>query len=467
MSVEKIRQIAEILALMEENEKNKDWLFTQIKKNHLNLKLRRTTNSLQILSACPDEFVSKLLDILKAKNFEDIGDLSTFTKTYHWFFTDIVAGSNPTIPTNEQARKIVVLNDLIERTESFKNGKSGTVILPTGDGMAIGFSENPEMPLRLALQLHRLLNHYNENKKGKEKILIRIGIDTGPVYVLKDLNGNDNVWGPGIIMTRRVMDLAGDMNIFASSRYADDMRTLSPEYREIIHPIGDYTIKHGDVISLYNIYGEGFGNKVASKKKKIIKTHETFEQELAKKTAFLFNTIDIKLIIEDIKTMLTHHVWIWNLINVSDKPRDQIYYYLDGDVPKDFSAMNVRVYDDEENQLEISLNENKPTHKEFYVKLKSPIKPRQRNRFLKLEYDWEEPEHTFFYKIPTDCKKFSYEFFVPKGYDVKNRILKVDSELGYKFLAEPPAATNYTPQGTRITWEIKNLKAFDAYKFEW
>lgn len=464
-----LSKIAEILGLMEETEKNKEWLFRQIKKNHLKLNVKRTTNSFEILKLCPGEFLSELLKTLKAKDFDDIGDINSLTKTYHWFFTDIVAGSNPENVTKEQARKIVVLNELIERTETFKHrDPNSTVILPTGDGMAIGFSDSPEYPMRLAMQLHRGLNHYNKSKKGKEKLLLRIGIDTGPVYLIKDLTGKDNVWGPGIIMTRRVMDLAGDMNIFASSRFAEDVRTLSPEYKEIIHPIGDYSIKHGEQLHLFNIYGEGFGNKLAPKRSKLTKTHESFEQELGRKTAFLFNTIDLRLDVQDLKTMLTHHTWIWNLINISNAPRDQVYYYLDGDVPRDFPDMHVRVTDEEENELEIlSLSENKPTHKEFNAQLKKPIKPRQRNRYLKLEYDWEEPERNFFYKLPTDCKRLTYEFFIPKGFDVKNRVLKVDTELGYKWVADPAPTIKYLPEGTKISWEGKNLKAFDGYKFEW
>lgn len=464
-----LSKIAEILGLMEETEKNKEWLFQQIKKNHLKLNVKRTTNSFEILKLCPGEFLSDLLKTLKAKDFDDIGDINSLTKTYHWFFTDIVAGSNPENVTKEQARKIVVLNELIERTETFKHrDPNSTVILPTGDGMAIGFSDSPEYPMRLAMQLHRGLNHYNKSKKGKEKLLLRIGIDTGPVYLIKDLTGKDNVWGPGIIMTRRVMDLAGDMNIFASSRFAEDVRTLSPEYKEIIHPIGDYSIKHGEQLHLFNIYGEGFGNKLAPKRSKLTKTHESFEQELGRKTAFLFNTIDLRLDVQDLKTMLTHHTWIWNLINTSNAPRDQVYYYLDGDIPRDFPDMHVRVTDEEENELDIlSLSENKPTHKEFNVQLKKPIKPRQRNRYLKLEYEWEEPERNFFYKLPTDCKRLTYEFFVPKGFDVKNRVLKVDTELGYKWVADPAPIIKYLPEGTKISWEGKNLKAFDAYRFEW
>jgi len=130
--------------------------------------------------------------------------------------------------------------------------------------------------------------------------------------------------------------------------------------------------------------------------------------------------------------------------------------------------MNVRATDEEENELEISaLSENKPTRKAFTVKMKKPIKPRQRKRFVKLQYDWEEPERVFFYKIPTDCKKFTYKFTIPKGVDVKSRILKVDTELGYTWVADPPPSTKYLKEGTEITWEKTNLEKGDSYKFEW
>jgi len=402
----RIAKVAEILGLMEESQKNKEWIFQHLKNKKIKNPAKRAMNSYQILNILSDKALEELHKTLTAKDVDELTDINSLTKTYHWFFTDIVAGSNPNIVTLEQARKVVVLNELIQRTETYKHhDENSTVILPTGDGMAIGFGESPEHPLRLAIQLHKELNKYNKARKGKEKLLLRIGIDTGPVYVVKDLTGKDNVWGPGIIMTRRVMDLAGDMNIFSSSRFAEDVRSLSPEYKEIMHPIGDYSIKHGESLHLYNIYGENFGNKLTPKKSKIMQKHESFEQELERKVAFLFNTIDVRLEVEDPKTMLTHHTWIWNLINQSDTPRDQIFYYLDGDVPKDFPDMNVRVTDEEENELEIlSLSENKPTHKEFNVQMKKPIKPKQRNRFLKLEYDWEEPERNFFYKLPTDCK---------------------------------------------------------------
>ena len=468
--LERITKEAEILSLMEESHKTKEWIKKQIKKKSLKIPIKLSTNSFHILNLCPDDFLNYLLDSLKGLDIDDIGDINAFTKTFFWFFTDIVAGSNPTVPTKEQARKVIVLNELIARTETFINrDPNSTVILPTGDGMAIGFSDSPEYPLRLSIQLHKMLTEYNKAKRRKdEKVLLRIGIDIGPVYIIKDLNGQDNVWGPGIILTRRVMDLAGDQNIFCSSRFAEDVRVLSPEYKEIIHPIGDYSIKHGEQLNIFNIYGEGFGEKNTPRKKKIIQKSETFEQTLKSKTAFLFNTIEINLDVLEPKTMLTHHTWKWNLVNMSDSPKDEIFYYLDGDSPKDFADMNVRAYDEEGNEADIlSLSENKPTHKEFSIKLKKPIKPRQRKRFVTLEYDWEEPERTYFYKVPTACKLFTYKFTIPKGIEIRNRVLKVDSELGYKWNADPPATIKYMKDKTQIIWQGKNLKAFDAYKFDW
>lgn len=462
-----LSQIAEILALMEESHKNKSWIARMIKKEKIKVPVKLTMNSYQILSACPDDFIAKLLHSLKGQDIDDLADVSTLTKTFHWFFTDIVAGSNPNLVTTEQVRKVIVLNELILRTETFKNhDPKGTVILPTGDGMAIGFDDSPERPLRLSLELHRALTKYNEPKKGKDKLLLRIGIDTGPVYMVKDVTGKDNVWGPGIIMTRRVMDLAGDNQIFASSRIAEDIKNLSPEYKAIMHPIGDYSIKHGESLNIYNIYGDEFGNKQAPRKKKILKESIT-DEDMMGVNSFEFRNIEIELEILDAKTWMAHHTWIWDIFNISKEPRDQIFYYLDGDVPRNFADMNVKVTKDE-NELDIlGVSVNKPTHKEFDVHLNKSIPPKRGLKGLKLEYDWEEPEHNFFYKLATDCKSFKYKLTVPKELDIKNRILKVDTELGYKFMAKPAPVMKTINDKTVITWEAKNLKAHQAFRFEW
>lgn len=465
---DKLATIAEILGLLEERSKSKEWIFQEIKKHSLKLAVKHTMNSFEILKACPEGFISHLLRVLKSDGFEDFEEIRTLTKTYHWFYTDIVASSDPSIPTTEQARKIIVLNELIARTDTFKHREpASTVIFPTGDGMNIGFSDSPEKPLRLAIELHKLISRYNETRKGKDKIYIRVGIDTGPVYILKDLNGKDNVWGPGIIMARRVMDLGGPMQVFASARIANDIRKLSPEYKAIMHPIGDYIIKHGEQLLIYNIYGDGFGNKNAPRKGKTQKSKAT-EENLKNSNTFFFSNIEVNLNVTDSTTMMTHHTWLWNVVNITKEPKDQVFYYLDGDTPKDFPEMNVTIRDEENNELDIlSLNVNKPYHKEFIVKLNKPLKPNQKGRFLKLEYDWEEPDRNFFYKFASDCRKFKYLFTMPKGVELKNRVLKVDSETGYKTHATPASTVRYLADKTEISWQASNLRAYDAYRFEW
>ena len=115
----------------------------------------------------------------------------------------------------------------------------------------------------------------------------------------------------------------------------------------------------------------------------------------------------------------------------------------------------------------LSLNVNKPLNKEFIVKLDRPIKPGQKRRFLKLEYDWEEPERNFLYTLSTDCKKFGYRLTVPKGFEIKQRVLKVDPATRFKTHASPASEVRYMQDKTEVTWNTTNLRAYDAYRFEW
>lgn len=166
--------------------------------------------------------------------------------------------------------------------------------------------------------------------------------------------------------------------------------------------------------------------------------------------------------------MMTHHVMNWNVINISNDPVERIFYYLDGDVPRNFQDMNVVVRDEEDKELEmLSLNVNKPYHKEFYVKFRKTLKPRQKARWTKLEYDWEEPDRHFFYRFATNCKKFKYTLYVPPKLQINQKIITVDVETGEKRYATKPAKVNYLEDKTKVTWEATNQKAYDAYRFDW
>ncbi len=180
----------------------------------------------------------------------------------NFFFIDIVGLSDPSLSVRKQMEKIERLNNLINSCDAFKKITEKKIILPTGDGMAIGFMLNPELPLQLSIQLHKELDRYNHSKKlSEEDILgVRIGLATGPVFIVSDINNNQNIWGPGIILARRVMDLGDSGHILIADILAEQLIALKDEYRVIINPIGNYQIKHGQIIKMYSAYSQEFGN---------------------------------------------------------------------------------------------------------------------------------------------------------------------------------------------------------------
>ena len=180
----------------------------------------------------------------------------------NFFFIDIVGLSDPSLSVRKQIEKIERLNNLINSCDAFKKATEKKIILPTGDGMAIGFMLNPELPLQLSIQLHKELYRYNQSKKISEEDIIgvRIGLATGPVFIVSDINNNQNIWGPGIILARRVMDLGDSGHILIADILAEQLIALKDEYRVIIKPIGNYQIKHGQTIKMYSAYSQEFGN---------------------------------------------------------------------------------------------------------------------------------------------------------------------------------------------------------------
>ena len=180
----------------------------------------------------------------------------------NFFFIDIVGLSDPSMSVEKQIKKIEVLNLLIAACEAVaKTPKDRRLVLPTGDGVAIGFLMNPELPLQLSMQLHRKLAAFNKNVAKDEAIGVRIGLSTGPVFVVSDLNNNQNVWGPGIIMARRVMDIGDDRHILIADNLAEALINLKDEYRAVIRLVShEFRIKHGQAIKVYSASSHDFGN---------------------------------------------------------------------------------------------------------------------------------------------------------------------------------------------------------------
>jgi KaiC/GvpD/RAD55 family RecA-like ATPase len=194
-----------------------------------------------------------------------ISDTGLPSQAFHasFFYIDMVGLSDPTLSVKKQIQKIQILNELIYSCDSFRKASTGKkIILPSGDGMAIGFLSNPESPLELSIQLHHKVRAYNEEKYAADSIGVRIGLGSGPVFTVSDLNNVQNIWGPGIIIARRVMDAGDNGHILIAEKMAEELISLKDEYRRVINLISNkYRIKHGQQIKLYSAYSDDFGNQ--------------------------------------------------------------------------------------------------------------------------------------------------------------------------------------------------------------
>lgn len=186
----------------------------------------------------------------------------------HFFFVDIVSLSDSDKGgTESQIEKIMVLHDAISKCKAYSLNTRGKIINLTGDGMVIGFLKGPELPLELAMELHKRLRKYNSTKNVDEKIQVRIGIHSSPILMYKDILGKKSVWGDGIVLARRVMDLGNAGDILLSDKAASDLKQFD-QYRNSIDYVGEYEIKHGKLIKIYYAHGDDFGGEKPDLNKK-------------------------------------------------------------------------------------------------------------------------------------------------------------------------------------------------------
>jgi hypothetical protein len=182
----------------------------------------------------------------------------------------------------------------------------------------------------------------------------------------------------------------------------------------------------------------------------------------------LLNSVKVYLRAEKGSGLVTHHKWIWNLRNTSDEPMEYIYYFLEGDVPRSFSELNVKVIDSAGNPQSIMQpRTDKPLRKEFYVSLSSPISPYEKNRKLVLEYDWEQPERKYVYNFQPFCKAFSFELEIPKELSITPRIYFVDVEYATKYaLSALPIRKPYG-KWLKLIWSLVDIHPRSNVGFEW
>jgi len=202
----------------------------------------------------------KLAGAFGQARVSDVGPSGVIDAAF--FFVDVVGLSDPALSVRRQIEKIEALNDMIGHCDTFKKA-SDKRVLPTGDGMAIGFMLSPESPLQLGIELHQALKKYNShtNKQDGSFLDVRIGLASGSVFIVNDVNSNQNIWGPGIIFARRVMDVGDGGHILLAGPLAESLLALDDKYRSIVNLLGDYQVKHGQIIKIYSAYSPNeFGN---------------------------------------------------------------------------------------------------------------------------------------------------------------------------------------------------------------
>ena len=398
--------------------------------------------------------------------------IKTSTNLIHanFFFVDIVGLSDLTMSTKTQIKKINVLNDTIKECEAFKSTpKEAILTLPTGDGMCLGFLQGPEYPLLLASQLHEKLAEYNKGKIPTETVRVRVGLHSGNCFMVDDIQGNKNVWGPGIILCRRVMDFGDDGHILLTPRLAEDLIELSDEYKQYIKPVHDFTIKHGQTILIYSAYGDGFGNPKHPSKGEAQRS-KMGEEVIKRQKTTLYAKIRVNLTIKNPDTMLTHHKRYYEITNISDDP---IYHVLHGiatDVEKySFSDLNIKIYDENNRDLKISsINIDKPDCKEFTTQFNQPIIKGEQARSYTLEYDVEEPERYFENAFLIDCKSLEFSLNYPLNGKIKDPILyTINQETEAKTKSDLQPVVEKNEGNEKRTWKIEDNIKGQTFRIEW
>jgi class 3 adenylate cyclase len=170
----------------------------------------------------------------------------------HVLFIDIVGYSK--LSVREQHAAVEELNQIVRASEQFQRAEAASRLLkiPTGDGMALVFYTSPEAPAQCAVEISRAL-------KEHPHLQLRMGIHSGPVSGVVDVNERANLTGAGINMAQRVMDCGDAGHILLSKHVAEDLEEYE-QWRPLLHELGTCEVKHGVRVSVVNLYGDQVGN---------------------------------------------------------------------------------------------------------------------------------------------------------------------------------------------------------------
>jgi TolB-like protein/Flp pilus assembly protein TadD len=170
----------------------------------------------------------------------------------HVLLIDIVGYSKLLI--TEQRERLQALNEIVRNAAQVRASDANAMLVrvPTGDGMALVFRDTVDAPLRCAVEI-------SQSVKTHPEIQLRMGIHSGLVSEVTDVNERTNIAGAGIDIAQRVMDCGDAGHILLSKHVAEDLAP-HPRWNRYLHDLGECEVKHGGRILLVNFYTEELGN---------------------------------------------------------------------------------------------------------------------------------------------------------------------------------------------------------------
>src|SRR5438067_611579 len=185
----------------------------------------------------------------------------------HVLFIDVVGYSKFSI--NEQGVVVDELTKVVRSSDQYQTAEAaGRLIkIPTGDGMGLVFHTSPEAPAQCAVEISRAL-------KEHPRLQLRMGVHSGPVSGVIDVNERANVAGAGLNIAQRVMDCGDAGHILLSKHVAEDLAEYE-QSRPLLHDLGTCEVKHGVRLSVVNLYDDRFGNATLPRKFETVQKRRT------------------------------------------------------------------------------------------------------------------------------------------------------------------------------------------------
>ena len=197
----------------------------------------------------------------------------------HVLFVDIVGYSNLSI--NEQRSAVDELTKVVRSSDRYQKAEAASrlIKISTGDGIGLVFYTSPEAPAQCAVEISRIL-------KEHPRLQLRMGVHSGPVSGVIDVNDHANLAGAGLNIAKRVMDCGDAGHILISRHVAEDLEEYE-HWRPLLHGLGEYEVKHGVHVAIVNLYADEVGNPQLPKKFQALKKHGARVRRAAMTAALL------------------------------------------------------------------------------------------------------------------------------------------------------------------------------------